>query len=242
MAYKLLLVSGDTAYKNMDKERMVTMDFLKAILGDELFAQFETAVNAYNGKPENKEKQLKLADLGTGEYVSKAKHTALEAENQTNANKLTEANNLIEQLKKAAKGDENLQGQVTAYQTKVQELEAELAQTKVDAAIKVGLLAEDAVDVDYLTFKLKEKGEKIELDEQGNIKGWADKVAALKTQLPNQFQTKGKGEYDGFKPMEKDNQQQNKGMTKADLLKKPYAEQVKFFNENPDAYNEIMKG
>lgn len=31
-------------------------------------------------------------------------------------------------------------------------------------------------------------------------------------------------------------------MTKSELLKKPYAEQVKFFNEDPDAYNEIMKG
>lgn len=219
------------------------MDFLKAILGDELFGQFQQAVNAYNGKPENKEKQIKLADLGSGEYVSKAKYTALDAENQTNTTKLTEANNLIQQLQKAAKGDEALQGQVTAYQTKVQELETELAQTKIDAAIKVGLLAENAVDVDYLTFKLKEKGEKLELDEQGNIKGWNDKVSALKTQLPTQFQDKGKGGYKGFRPLDKNDQQnQEPGITKAELLKKPYAEQVKFYNENPDAYNEIMKG
>ena len=101
------------------------MDFLKVILGDELFGQFQQAVNAYNGKPENKEKQIELADLGSGEYVSKAKYTALDAENQTNTTKLTEANNLIQQLQKAAKGDEALQGQVTAYQTKVQELESE---------------------------------------------------------------------------------------------------------------------
>lgn len=219
------------------------MDFLKAILGDELFGQLQQAVNAYNGKPENKEKQIKLADLGSGEYVSKAEYTALNAENQTNTTKLTEANNLIQQLQKAAKGDEALQGQVTAYQTKVQELESELLQTKIDAAIKVGLLAEDAVDVDYLTFKLKEKGEKLELDEQGNIKGWGDKVAALKTQLPTQFQDKGKGGYEGFRPLDKNNpQNQGPGMTKSELLKKPYVEQVKFYNENPDAYNEIMKG
>lgn len=122
-------------------------------------------------------------------------------------------------------------------------METELTQTKIDAAIKVGLLAENAVDVDYLTFKLKEKGEKLELDEQGNIKGWNDKVSALKTQLPTQFQDKGKGGYKGFRPLDKNNQQnQEPGITKAELLKKPYAEQVKFYNENPDAYNEIMKG
>ncbi len=201
------------------------------------------AIAKVNEGKSDKLEHVRFADLSEGEYVSKAKYTALDAENQTNTTKLTEANNLIQQLQKAAKGDEALQGQVTAYQTKVQELETELAQTKIDAAIKVGLLAENAVDVDYLTFKLKEKGEKMELDEQGNIKGWSDKVAALKTQLPTQFQDKGKGGYEGFRPLDKNNQQnQDKGMTRAELLKKPYAEQVKFFNEDPDAYNEIMKG
>ena len=219
------------------------MEFLKAILGDELFSQFEQAVNAYNGNPENKDKQVKVADLGGGDYVSKGKYTTLEAENQTNVTKLTEANNLIEQLKKAAKGDENLQGQITTYQNRVQELEQQLAQVKVDAAIKVGLLAENAVDVDYLTYKLKEKGETIELDEQGNIKGWDDKIAALKTQLPGQFTAKGKGGFDGFRPMEKDNRQNNNGgYTKTDLLKMPYPERLKFFNEHPEEYNSIMKG
>lgn len=218
------------------------MEFLKAILGDELFAQFEQAINAYNGKPENAQQQVKLANLAGGGYVSKAKHDALDAENKTNIQKLTEANGLIENLKKAAKGDETLQGQVTQYQTKVQQLETELAQTKVDAAIKVGLLSENAVDVDYLTYKLKEKGEPIELDEQGNIKGWADKVAALKTQLPTMFTSKGKGGYEGFKPLDKGHEPQPQGMTKADLLKKSYAEQAKFFEENPEQYREIMKG
>lgn len=216
---------------------------LQDLLGEELYAQVQAKLDEVNGKEPDTLKHVRYADLSEGEYVSKAKYTDLDAENQTNATKLAEANNLIQQLQKAAKGDEALQGQVTAYQAKVQELEAELEQTKVDSAIKVGLLAEDAVDVDYLTFKLKEKGEKMELDEQGNIKGWTDKVAALKTQLPGQFQAKGKGRYEGFRPLDKDGQQnQGPGMTKAELLKKPYAEQVKFFNENPDAYNEIMKG
>jgi len=222
------------------------MDFLKAILGDELYSQFEQAVNAYNGKPENAEKQIKLANLSEGGYVSKAKFDATDAENKTNTQKLTEANGLIENLQKAAKGDETLQGKVTEYQTKVQQLESELAQTKIDSAIKVGLLSENAVDVDYLTYKLKEKGETLELDEQGNIKGWTEKVAALKTQLPAQFSTKGKngGGYDGYKPLDKEKNPNNQGggFTKADILKKPYAEQAKIFEDNPELYREIMKG
>lgn len=219
------------------------MEFLKAILGDDLYKQIETALNTYNGNPENKDKQIKLANLATGEYVGKGKYSTLEAEKATADSKLAEANTLIEQLKKAAKGDEGLQGKVTAYEAKITELEQQLAETKLDAAIKVGLLAEKAVDVDYLTFKLKEKDEKLELDEQGNIKGWADKVAALKTQLPAQFNTdagNGSG-FEGFRPLDKDGKPAEKALTKEEFLKRPYREQLKYYNENPEGYAELMK-
>lgn len=218
------------------------MEFLKAILGDELYAQLEQAVNAYNGKPENAQNQVKIANLSGGQYVSKGKYDTLDATNKTNEQKLGEANNLIKQLQEAAKGDETLQQQVTEYQTKVQTLEAELQQTKIDAAIKVGLLAEGADEVEFLTFKLKSTGDKLELDEQGNIKGWADKVAALKTQNPKYFADNSGGSYKGFRPVDKEDPPAPTGKTKADILKMPYAERVKFYNENPDAYNEIMKG
>ena len=82
----------------------------------------------------------------------------------------------------------------------------------------------------------------IEYDEQGNIKGWADKVAALKTQNPKYFADNSGGSYQGFRPMDKENPPAPAGKTKADILKMPYADRVKFFNENPDAYHEIMKG
>lgn len=101
---------------------------------------------------------------------------------------LTEAQALIENLQKSTKGQEEAQQQIAAYKQQAEQLQAQLEQTKIEAEIKVGLLAEKALDVDYLTFKLKEKGE-LALDENGKIKGWEDKVAALKTQLPNQFES-----------------------------------------------------
>lgn len=215
------------------------MEFLKAILGDELYAQLEQAVNAYNGNEANKDKQVKIANLGSGEYVSKGKHASLEAENQTNASKLAEANALIAQLQKAAKGDENLQGQVTAYQTKVQELETELEKTKLENAIKVELLSSKALDVDYLTFKLKEKGDELTLDENGKIKGWDDKLAALKTQFPTQFETAAQKKV--LENKLPGNDENGDALTKEALLKKPYAERMKIFNENPEAYKNAMK-
>lgn len=218
------------------------MEFLKAILGEELYAQLETAINAHNGKPENKDKQMKLADLGTGEYVSKGKYSTLEAENQTNVNKLTEANNLIEQLQKAAKGDEALQGQVTAYQTRVQELETELAQTKLDNAVSVGLLEAKALDVDYMLFKLKEKGE-LALDENGKIKGWEDKIAALKTQYPTQFEG-GDGGKGGFQPYQngglpKPGQQQT--VTREQFAQMSFEERMNLKKTNEELYKQYAK-
>lgn len=114
----------------------------------------------------------------------------LKTEHEGKVKELTEAQNLINELKKSTKGQEDLQGKITAYEGQVEQLQKELAQTKLDAEIKVGLLAEKALDVDYLTFKLKEKGE-LALDENGKIKGWEDKVAALKVQLPTQFEAAG---------------------------------------------------
>ena len=46
------------------------MEFLKAIFGDK-YEEFTSIIKAYNDNPENKDKQIKLADLNAGEYVSK---------------------------------------------------------------------------------------------------------------------------------------------------------------------------
>ncbi len=150
---------------------------------------------------------------------------------------LTEANALIEELKKSNKGNDGLQQKVTDYETKVQQLQAELEQTKLDAAIKVELLANKAVDVDYLTFKLKNKGEALTLDENGKIKDWDDKLAALKTQFPNQFEASGKKTVVENRLPGND---EESTLTKSDILKKPYAERAKLFEENPEGFRAAM--
>lgn len=181
------------------------MEFLKEILGEELFKQFETAVNAYNGNEANKDKQIKLANLAGGEYVGKGKYEALQALLDGKTTELDTANGLIAELKKGTKGNEELQGKITGYETQVQQLQAELQETKIKSAIKVALLSEKALDVDYLSFKLenkmKEDGKTLELDDTDNIKGWKDLVSELKTQFPNQFESEGKRKYlDGSLP------------------------------------------
>lgn len=222
------------------------MDFLKEILGDELYAQIESKINEHNGKEENKEKQMKLANLGNGEYVSKGKHdTELEKLNTLLSGKTSElakANGLIDELKKGTKGNEDLQGKITGYEKQVGELQKQLQETKIKSAVKVALLSEKALDIDYLTFKVNEKlteqGKALELDENENIKGWDELLTGLKTQFPTQFDsTKNTKTVD---PIILPPQQKKDGITKAELLKKPYAERQKIYNENPEAYKEIM--
>ena len=107
------------------------------------------------------------------------------------------ANATIAELKKAAKGQADMQAIITNHEGTIQKLTEQLAQEKLNAAIKVGLLSEKAVDVDYLTFKLNEKlkgdGEALTLDDNGNIKGWKDKVDGLRTQFPNMFEAVSDG-------------------------------------------------
>lgn len=219
------------------------MEFLKAILGDELYNQFVEKVNAYNGDEANKDKQVKLANLAAGEYVGKGKYDALQTQLDGKTSELTTANDLIAELKKGTKGDEQLQGKITAYEGQVQQLQEQLQETKIKSAIKVALLSEKALDVDYLTFKLesrlKDENKTLELDDNDNIKGWNDMLSGLKTQFPTQFESSTSKKVEEHK-LEQGEEKDK--LTKEDILKKPYAERMKLFNENPDVYREAMKG
>ena len=146
----------------------------------------------------------------------------LKTDHDSKIAELTEANNLIAELKKNNKGNEGLQQKVTDYEAKMAQLQKENEQIKLEAAIKVELLSSKALDVDYLTFKLKEKGE-IELDENGKIKGWDDKIAALKTQFPTQFESAGGKKYEEHRlPEDKSHEAENEPKNLADALRMQY--------------------
>jgi hypothetical protein len=63
----------------------------------------------------------------------------------------------------------------------------------------------------------------------------------LKTQFPAQFEAaSGNGKGMIIEPNKLPQSEKRDGMTKADLLRKPYAERMQFYNENPEAYKELM--
>ncbi len=159
---------------------------LEELLEKELYAQVKAAIDAANAKEPDKLKHIRYADLSEGNYISKEKYTALETDNGSIAEQLKTAQELISELKKNTGGDEKLQGKITGYETTINTLQGQLKQEKLDSAVKIALLEADCKDVDYITFKLKEKGE-LSLDDAGKVKGMEDKLAALKTQYPDQF-------------------------------------------------------
>lgn len=170
---------------------------LKDVLGEELYKQVQAKIDEQNSKEEDKLKHVRFADLSEGNYISKEKYDSeTERLNGLITGKDTEignANKLIEELKKASKGDEGMQQKISTYETENARLQQELEETKVSSALKVALLSAKTDDIDYMTFKikemLKEKGEELKIDDDGNIKGWDDMLTTLKTQFPAHFES-----------------------------------------------------
>lgn len=227
-----------TAKKGID------MEFLKELLGAELFAQVESKINEHNGNEANKDKQVKIGNLGTGEYVGKGKYDALQELVNSKETELASANDLIAQLKKATKDDEGLQKKIGEYDVQVAQLQEQLQETKIKSAVKVALLSEKAVDVDYLTFKLneklKEKGESLELDENENIKNWDALKDGLKVQFPTMFESAGTGKLkvlgDNKLP---DSDGERETITKEQFDKMGYKSKVELRANNPELYSQL---
>ena len=154
---------------------------------------------------------------------------------------LTEANALIETLKKSTKGQEDTQQKIAAYETQVQQLQQELEKTKILSEAKFALKDAGALDVDYMLYKLQEKGD-LAMGDDGKIKDWDDKLAGLKTQMPTQFESKnGKKNILENKLPEDGNPGENK-ITKEAFDKMGYQARVALRKESPELYDQMMKG
>lgn len=226
---------------------------LKELLGDDLYKQVQAKIDEKNSTETDKLKHVRYTDLSEGKYVSKDKYDSeLDKLNTLITGKDTEignANKLIEELKKASKGDEGMQQKISTYETENARLQKELEETKVNSAIKVALLEAHAVDTDYMTYKiktaLKEKNEELKLDDEGHIKGWDNMLTDLKTQFPTQF-TASSGSDDGKRNIIEnklpDPTNKDTGLTREDILKKTYAERAKIAQETPEIYEAAMHG
>ena len=163
----------------------------------------------------------------------------LKTQHESASAQLKEANNLIAELKKSTEGQGDLQQKVSAYEQQIATLQADLKQAQIAGEVNIALLSAGVRpdDIDYVTLKLKAKGE-IELDENGKVKGMDDKIAALKTQLPAQFSADNskKNVLENKLPNEHEG---SNGITTEAFNKMGYQERLKLYQDNPEAYKQL---
>ena len=147
---------------------------------------------------------------------------------------LTKANELINQLKADDKSEE-LTGKITKYETDIQNLQTALLNEKKSNALKLALSNAKAKDIDYITFKVQEKGD-YDLDENGKIKGWDETLKNLKAEFPNQFETVQKKKID-----EKKLNTDHEGLkvTKEEFSKWGYAKRAELYEKDRETYDKL---
>lgn len=129
------------------------MEFLKEVLGEELFNEFSTAVTTYNKKPENKEKQVKVANLESGQYVDKGKYDTAIAEKVNLEGQIKTLNTTITTLKKDNEGNEALQTTITKLQGELKKQQSTNEEITKTYALKEQLSKAGVLDPEYLIYK-----------------------------------------------------------------------------------------
>ena len=95
------------------------MEFLKEVLGEELFSQTKEKVDSYN--QEHKDKPIKLANLSEGNYVSKEKFDSKETEISNLKMQIEDANKEIQSYKDM--DIDSIKKSAEDWETKFKELE-----------------------------------------------------------------------------------------------------------------------
>lgn len=167
------------------------MDFLKSLFGEKAltYAELEQAINDYNADEKNKDSQIKLGNLGSGEYVSRAKYEALQAIQNEKETKLENASGRTAQKQSAPEKVEEKSEtkEETDYKKQIELLNQKLNRVQLDSALKTALFEAEANDVDYMLYKLKEKGGELCVGEDGKVSGIDELITNLKAQFPKQF-------------------------------------------------------
>lgn len=189
------------------------MEFLKAFFGDKAIT-YDELVQAINAYNGDEKNKEKLIKM-----VNLTDGSYVSKDKYTNL-------------------ETDLSGKITEL-TKANNLIEEL---KTENALKFALVAAGAVDVDYLVFKAKEKGE-IKLGDDGKIKGEDDLISGLKTQHPTMFEaSNGNQQQSGSRKILENNLpggDKDKTVTKEQFLKMGYNERMKLKEENPELFKQL---
>ena len=200
-----------------------------------LKAQGLTDEQIVNVSAEMKSNKIYLAS----EENLDVRYNKLKLESEQANQELAKSQALITELQKGNKGNEELQAKVKGYEDEIASLKKQNETQRVESALDRVLLEANVQDVDYVKFKIKEKGTELKLDEQGNLTGVQDMLDALKVQIPNQF-INSTSKVKEFKLPNSDNPK-DPGISKEQFNKMSYHERLKLFDENKEAFEELSK-
>ena len=226
------------------------MDFLKAIFGENSlnYEQLVQAIDAHNGNEANKDNQIKIGNLGSGEYVGKGKYEAEVSASQGKDAEIENYKKAIADLQKANKGNEDIQQRISQLETENAQLKAAQEESDRRYAFDVLLMDAGVTDKDEREFliykyesKLKEEGKTLELDENKHIKGAEGIVESMKTMRPKAFEASSNK--DGLQVFG-DNRLPggdggNDAVTKEQFEKMGYKSRVELRASNPELYSEL---
>lgn len=148
------------------------MSILKGIVDDALDKQIDEALDKAGDK-------VKLANLATGEYVSKDKFAAIEATKKDLERQIADRDGQLETLKKAAGDSETLRQQIGDLQAKNKTAAEDYARSLKDYALESRLKADGAVNVKAVRALLDES--KIAF-QNGELIGYDEAVKPAKAE------------------------------------------------------------
>lgn len=181
---------------------------------------------------------MKTAKLfTTGEENADIRLGKLKGEHESVRQQLEAAQQKIAALEADKSEHSGSQEKMDEMHRQLEAAQAALQKSRMDAAIHIALMRGGASDIDYMTWVLQQKGDALTLDNKGNIDGWNTTLADLKKKYPKQFASGGgKTVVENRLP----DQDGHAPLTRSEILKMPYAERVKTFDENPEGFRAAM--
>lgn len=166
------------------------------------------------------------------------RYNKLKLESEADKSELLKSQALINELQNGNKENTELQTKLKEHQDEIATLRDSLEKQRIESALDRALIEAKVNDVDYVKFKLKEKGTDFKLDENGKLENIQTALDDLKIQLPAQFKSSEK-KVDELKLP--NDVKTDKGITKDEYNKMSYADRVKLFSSNKETFDELTK-
>ncbi len=148
---------------------MATYEFLKPVLGDDLYTQFEEKMSGAEG--------INLVNITEGQYIPKAKFDEERNANKGYKSQIDEMNAKLAEMAKAAEGNEHLKKQISQLQKDIESRDAAMKKQQLEFTIKDAVRNNKAKNADVVMRMIDQS--KI-TESNGKIYGLSEQIEALK--------------------------------------------------------------